>query len=114
MAGISQVEAAVLGKLGEEAAELANIIFRIWIQGINECDPESGKENRAALMEEIADVEAMLEMAKRHFGILYRASISVRREKKIAMKTEWVRMIEEYYENRVYGPGGVRPSGTPS
>lgn len=97
MEGIAPTMAAVLGKLGEESAELCNIIMRIWIQGIDGADPGTGKPNTVALWEEIADVEAMIEMCKRVISFLPRDLVAVRREKKIAMKTEWIRMLEEHY-----------------
>lgn len=45
-----------LGKTGEEASELANICFRILVQGINGVNPKTGVINRKALQDEIADV----------------------------------------------------------
>lgn len=97
MTGITPEMAAVLGKLGEEAAELCNIIMRIWIQGIDERNPETGKPNRVALWEEIADVEALIEMSKRAPLMLPRDYIAIRREKKTAMRMEWLRMIRDHY-----------------
>lgn len=49
---------ARLGKLNEELAELSAIVARCIIQGVEECNPETGKLNRLALEQEIADVLA--------------------------------------------------------
>src|SRR5689334_5685320 len=43
-----------LGKAGEEAGELAAILFRCTIQGLDSSDPVTGKWNRKALFDEIA------------------------------------------------------------
>ena len=79
---------AHLGKLGEEAGELSSIVSRCIIQGINEADPESGKSNREALAEEIADVFAMAELVIERFS-LHRTHIADRMTRKIAMKRAW-------------------------
>lgn len=49
-----------LGKLGEEAGELSAIVCRCIIQGINEYEPVTGKSNREALEDEIADVQSWI------------------------------------------------------
>lgn len=51
----SPVDIKHLGKLGEEASELANAIFRCLIQGTEKQDRD-GKPNLQWLEEEIADV----------------------------------------------------------
>ena len=63
------VEIAVVGKLGEEANELGKICSRSLIQGIDGVDPSSGKINRVALANEIADVFANAQMAMRRFNL---------------------------------------------
>lgn len=57
------IRLAVIGKLGEEAAELAQRCFRIVIQGFHENDPDSGRSNREELTREIADVSACIDTA---------------------------------------------------
>lgn len=94
MTGIDTIDAAALGKLGEEVNELGGILFRIFIQGIDEKDPETGKINRVALMEEIADVAAMSELVIERMG-LNRDELNLRKQRKIAMKEEWFRMLAE-------------------
>lgn len=47
-----------IGKLCEEASELAGICARIGIQGLDGIDPKSGKSNRQALEDEMSDVVA--------------------------------------------------------
>ena len=84
---------AVLGKLGEEAAELGSALFRCTIQGLDEAEPITGKVNRRWLEEEIADVEAMILIAKRHL-FLSEAFIGERRARKMAYKEPWFAALE--------------------
>lgn len=51
---------ACVGKLGEEAAELAVKCARILIQGLDEKEPITEVPNRLALENEIADVSACM------------------------------------------------------
>ncbi|SCW95870.1 hypothetical protein [Ancylobacter rudongensis] len=53
-----RVRLAVLGKLAEEAGELASRAARCIIQGIDETDPDTGRSNADELGREIADVMA--------------------------------------------------------
>jgi hypothetical protein len=87
-----RLELAVLGKLAEECAELGAATARCIIQGIEEADPETGEPNRVWLEKEIADVEAMIEHAKVHYG-LDREAIASRRSRKIRHKALWHDMI---------------------
>ncbi len=48
----------VLGKAAEETAELNKALCRAIIQGLDGIDPHTGKDNRTAIMEEMADVSA--------------------------------------------------------
>lgn len=83
-----QFALAVLGKLGEEAAELATACFRCIIQGLDEAEPKTGKINREWLQEELADVSALV-----HFAVdlltLDKAAISERAKRKVAYKAPW-------------------------
>ncbi len=88
------IDLAHLGKMGEEAGELSSIISRCIIQGIDECDPETGKPNRLALAEEIADVMATSELAIERFD-LDEGFISLRIERKKNMKRAWHAMLIE-------------------
>jgi len=56
-----------LGKLGEELGECISAISRCLIQGIDECEPVTGKLNRLWLQEEIADVLAGLGLTIERF-----------------------------------------------
>lgn len=49
---------ALIGKLGEEATELAGICARITIQGLDAPHSDDGRPNRVHLEDEIADVAA--------------------------------------------------------
>lgn len=79
---------AVLGKLGEEVCELGSALFRCIIQGLDEREPKTHKINRQWVVEEIADVEALLAIAKRRLA-LDEAAIAERRERKIGFKEPW-------------------------
>lgn len=63
------VELAVLGKFAEELSECTAAVARCIIQGINECEPETGKQNRLWLEDEIADVLANLDLVSTHFSL---------------------------------------------
>jgi hypothetical protein len=64
-----KADLAVLGKLGEELCEAGSAVFRCIIQGIYEAEPRTGVINKNWLENEIADVEAMIMHAKRHFTL---------------------------------------------
>jgi len=83
----NKLHLAVLGKLGEEAAELAKAIFRCIIQGVDGTHPVTGKHNLDELRDEIADVRAGIELAIERFNldqnkILVRAEIKKRHKRK--------------------------------
>lgn len=59
---------ALVGKLAEEADELAKIAARIVIQGIEGVCPDSGRPNRALLEDEIADVAALCGLSMQRLG----------------------------------------------
>lgn len=63
------VEVALFGKALEELGELTAIVSRCLIQGVNEREPSTGKLNKSALAEEIADVLAMCEVIMYFNGI---------------------------------------------
>lgn len=77
-----------IGKLGEEVAELAKVLFRIQIQGINGVDPASGKTNLQSLMEELADVSVQSDLTIEHFGFNTAAMVE-RMDRKRANMREW-------------------------
>lgn len=83
---------AVLGKLAEELGEASQMVARCIIQGIGESEPVTGKPNRHALEDEIADILATTTMAVEHFG-LDLPRISDRRFKKIQHLTRWHGLI---------------------
>lgn len=58
----------VLGKAVEETAELNKALARAIIQGLDGIDPHTGKDNRTAILEEMADVEANISLLKDFFG----------------------------------------------
>jgi len=77
-----------LGKLGEECNELGSAVSRCIIQGVDEAEPVTGKLNRDWLEDEIADVEANIELVKRRFD-LDRDRIFRRRIKKMLFLGKW-------------------------
>lgn len=51
---------ALLGKLGEEAAELSARCCRAVISGADYCDPDTGRTNLAHIADEVADVQSLV------------------------------------------------------
>jgi hypothetical protein len=79
----------LLAKLGEESGELATICSRCIAQGgLDEKDPATGKLNRDALQDELADVSAISFLAVEYLALNMRA-IMDRRERKRAFKRPW-------------------------
>lgn len=60
-----------LGKLAEEAAELAKTCIRALIQGLDETNPATGRSNREEIADEIADVTAATIFVDNVTGIGY-------------------------------------------
>lgn len=87
-----KVTLAVLGKMIEEASELANIAARCIIQGVDGCNPKTGKPNADALMEEVADVLAAATHVKNMLG---REIDRNRVTAKYAHKAQWHDMLRE-------------------
>lgn len=82
-----------VGKTGEEAAELLKVISRIQIQGLAGVDPATGKHNRQALTEEIADVLAQCKVTVEELDldsdfILERAAL------KVEQMAQWEAMFD--------------------
>ncbi len=77
-----------LGKLAEEANELGAAIARCIIQGVDECEPVTGKMNRLWLEEEIADVMANIDLVVQRFR-LNRSTLADRRARKMAHLIKW-------------------------
>lgn len=83
---------AVLGKAGEEGGEVSTACCRCIIQGIDESEPVTGKPNRTALEDEIADAFATGNWLIEHFG-LDRDRIGARSRKKLGGFRRWLDMI---------------------
>lgn len=60
---MSPPEVKILGKLLEELGELQSAAARCLIQGMDEREPVTGKQNRLWLQEELADVDAGIRLA---------------------------------------------------
>lgn len=82
-----------LGKLNEELAEAAAAVSRCIIQGIDECEPVTGKPNRLWLEEELADVRANIELVALHFKLDHQG-IQSRAARKRALLRQWHEMLE--------------------
>lgn len=86
------LDLAVLGKFAEELAECAAIVSRCIIQGIEEREPVTGKLNREALSEEIADVMASMGLTGDHFGLDQESTLA-RAHRKVAGLRLWHDML---------------------
>jgi hypothetical protein len=80
-----------LGKACEEASELANILARCLIQGLDQSDPGTGKANRRALSNEIADLDAAVQWLRELTGEEYDEE---RADRKLNGFRQWQRMLE--------------------
>jgi len=83
----------IAGKLCEEATEAAKVCSRIIIQGLAGIDPSTGLTNREELQKEIADLEHMIEFAKREF-FLDEDKIAIRRSSKTAFHLPWIQFLK--------------------
>lgn len=80
----------VIGKAAEEASELAGILARILIQGLDERDPGTGRLNRDALVDEMSDVTAAIQWIEYQLGI---KPYPARVDRKLAGFKLWGEMI---------------------
>lgn len=80
---------AAIGKLGEEAGELASRCSRAMIQGALSLDPSDGRPNAIHIEDEIADVYATAEIVTRLLG-LDPAAIVERSRRKRDFKQRWL------------------------
>lgn len=88
-----------LGKACEEATELANILARCLIQGLNESEPVTRKPNRQALFEEIADLDAAVQWLRELVNDEYDEA---RADRKLNGFRRWQRMLEEDMQELPY------------
>lgn len=77
-----------MGKLAEEAGELASVAARCIIQGIDGCEPVTGKVNRDWLEDEIADVMANISLVSDHFTLNFDKMLA-RADRKQTQLREW-------------------------
>lgn len=89
---MNQQHMARLGKLIEELNEAATASARCVIQGIDEKHPVTGKPNQEWLLEELADVMAVSELAIDYF-VLDRGKINFRRNQKVIHLMKWFRTL---------------------
>lgn len=93
---------AILGKLAEEAGELASRAARCIIHGLDEKDPETGRSNRDELAREAADVEACLEIARETLAV-------VSADSRKASKANGFRLWHSLIEKGRVAAGWLRP-----
>jgi len=91
------IHLAVLGKFAEELGEAVAIVARCAIQGIEECEPETGKPNRVAVQNEIADILAGAFMMIRRFH-LDPSAIDKRKWAKVAHLERWHELLRQRIE----------------
>lgn len=90
-----RITLAAVGKLGEEAAELAGICARCVIQGLDGIEPETGVPNQVALEKEMADVGAAGAVAIEALS-LNQGAMRIRTMKKIDHLTNWHELIRRH------------------
>lgn len=83
-----------LGKFAEELGECTSAVARCIIQGIDEKEPITGKNNKCWLEEEIADVLANINLVMKHFN-LNKTAVNKRRVRKEKQLLYWHNMLED-------------------
>ena len=96
-----------LGKVAEEAAELAKIATRCMIQGFDEAEPVTGMPNRQALREEVADLKAALRWLYEIIDEPYKGE-SQRERRKFDGFREWQAMLEAEAAKRPFRDDDIR------
>lgn len=81
-----------VGKLLEELGELQAALSRCLVQGLDEREPITNKLNREWLQEEVADVQAGIELLIEHFDLDSNFIIDRRYRKKAGLR-RWHRML---------------------
>lgn len=91
-----------LGKAAEESAELSKILSRCLIQGLDACEPVTGKPNIVSLAEELADMDAaiawLFEVVPRQgqFVLLNDEDHNARADRKLDGFRRWQEMLEAH------------------
>jgi|SRR4051812_1190998 hypothetical protein len=83
-----KVDLKHLGKLGEELNECGSAVARCIIQGVDEREPVSGKLNREWLQDEIADVQANIDLVIARFN-LDEEAMAERAARKMSYLRQW-------------------------
>ena len=89
----NKLELALLGKLLEELGEATQAVSRCIIQGLNEVHPITNKNNTDAMLEELADVNACMQLV----GDYVQARNSILNKRtldKIAYLQAWHKLLE--------------------
>ncbi len=77
-----------MSKLIEEFGEACAIVGRCMAQGIDECDPDTGQVNSKDLQDELADVQANIDLVVEHFR-LDSDYMNTRKETKKSRLKKW-------------------------
>lgn len=80
------VDLKTIGKLLEELGEAVSAAARCMIQGIDECEPVTGKPNRKWIEDEFADLQANMKLTVERFNL---AVDQHRIDKKIYHLSQW-------------------------
>lgn len=83
---------AILGKLAEEASELAARASRCIIHGLDQVDPDTGRLNSEELQREAADVTACLLVIERSLQL---QPMRARQQEKLNGYALWHQMINK-------------------
>lgn len=83
-----------IGKLLEELGEATAAASRCAIQGIEESEPTTGKLNREWLEDELADVQANVQLVVAHFGLDWNRMAKRTGRKKVRLR-QWHAMLDE-------------------
>ncbi len=88
------IDLKFFGKLGEELGECSSAVSRCIIQGLEECEPVTGKLNREWLEDEMADVLANIELVMERYELDKLRIFARAARKKEGLKT-WHNMLDE-------------------
>lgn len=90
---------AALGKLAEEASELAKACVRAMIQGLDGTCPGQDGTNEQEIRKEWVDVQAAMEIVDRRSLVNLHHFDGNRFDQKVTRLTRWHEMIDEGTEN---------------
>lgn len=105
---------ALIGKLGEEATELAKACFRASIQGLDGIDPDNGHTNAENIAREYMDIKAVMDTMDDRSVMPYPSDmpgLKSRHGDKVKGFHYWMALIDAHYGP--YYPTSTKPAGFP-